>query len=205
MAKRKCVICGNEIETNDIKLVDYKNRKAHEKCFNNFIKIQTTTKTNQLKEKASQKKSGTKTTSAKKDTLSDFKSEEEFQERKDLIDYLKKLLQTEEINAKVLHLLQTYRNKYKWSDANIKKALVWFYELKTESDSNAYKKTLYPDKVGILPYIYDEAMRYYQTIEEAEKRNNDVDISQLYQSKRIKIKHKEIEIPQIDISKIGGE
>ena len=205
MAKRKCVICGNEIETNDTKLVDYKNRKAHEKCFNNFIKIQTTTKTNQLKEKAAQKKSGTKTTSAKKDTLSDFKSEEEFQERKELLAYLKGLLQTEEINAKVLHLLQTYRNKYKWSDLNIKKALVWFYELKTESDNNAYKKKLYPDKVGILPYIYDEAMEYYQMIEEAEETNKDVNISQLYQSKKVKIKQKEIEIPQIDISKIGGE
>lgn len=173
-------------------------------CFNNFIKIQTTTKKNQLKEKAEQKKK-TKTTVAKKDTLSDFKSEEEFQQRKELVSYLKQLLQTEEINAKVLHLLETYRKKYRWSDENIKKALVWFYELQEETKDSAYKKRLYPDKVGILPYIYDEAMNYYQTIEVAEELNKDVDIPQLYNSKLIRIKRKEIEIPQIDISKIGGE
>ena len=204
MAKRKCVICGNFIEPSDTKLVDYKNRKAHEKCFNNFIKIQTTTKKNQLKEKAEQKKK-TKTTVAKKDTLSDFKSEEEFQQRKELVSYLKQLLQTEEVNAKVLHLLETYRKKYRWSDENIKKALVWFYELQEETKDSAYKKRLYPDKVGILPYIYDEAMNYYQTIEVAEELNKNVDIPQLYNSKLIRIKRKEIEIPQIDISKIGGE
>ena len=65
---------------------------------------------------------------------------------------------------------------------------------------------VYPgDIIGIIPYYYDEAQAYFESIKRIEKSNESYNIDKMYKEKIILIPSKKIRshsIKQIDISKI---
>ena len=63
------------------------------------------------------------------------------------------------------------------------------------------------DIVGFIPYYIDEALRYFKESEQVSKYNKTIlknlNHSDLYKSKTIKIKPQTPEFDEIDITKIG--
>lgn len=171
--------------------VPYKGKKAHEKCFNIAIKTLQKDKTEKLEEK--QKK--TKRTSKPKAELKDAMSEEEYQEKQQYYQYLRRLT-GDELSAKIYALTEDYMKRYGFTFKSMYLTLVYLNEI--------ICKDLTGDVVGIIPYYHTEAEKYYESIQKIEDSTKDVDVSKFYQEKTIMIKPKKRKVKQLDISSIGS-
>jgi len=99
----------------------------------------------------------------------DAQSAEDLQEQEDwgnLIEYVSQLLGEDFNFIKTQKLLEKYKNEYKFSYSGMLKALKYFYEIKGGSKENAH------GAVGILPYIYEDAYKYYFEIYQKQQRNS---------------------------------
>lgn len=193
MAKRKCAICGDYIENNE-ESVPYKKRYAHLKCFNVAMQVVST--------KPRVKSENKKETTSKKSTQKEIKaglSEEEYQEKKKLCDYLREKLKRD-LSIKIYKLIDDYIKKYKVTYSDIYETLYWYYSI----ESNLIEG----DMIGIFPYIYDKSKAELERIKNAQSvcENNISHISEMYPQKTIKAPDmKDRVIKQIDISKIGDD
>lgn len=192
MGKRKCAICGEWIDDNS-ESVPYKKRYAHLKCFNVAMQVV-------VSEKSRGEKTSVKTKEVKTRPQKEVKaglSEEEYQEKKQLCDYLRKCLNTD-ITIKIYKLMEDYIKKYKVSYHEIYETLYWYYSIENNPVQG--------DMIGIFPYIYDEAKKKMEVIENAQKdcTGKINDMQKMYQEKVLTAPDiKERVIEQIDISKIG--
>lgn len=192
--KRKCVCCGEYIGT-DEESVPYKGRYAHVKCFQITLKTIKKDKDEKLKEKVKNTKS--KKISKPKVELKDPLSEEEYKEKKGYYDYLRQFFENEQIPSQVYAITDNQIKKYGFTFKNMHRTLVYIHEI--------LGKELNNDVVGIIPYFYTEAIKYYESIAEIEERNKDIDTSTMYQEKTIFIKPKQRKNIQIDITSVGKE
>ena len=90
------------------------------------------------------------------------------QEESDKIDrenYIMKLLGEDYISPRVRKQINTYREQYQYTFSGMKKALVYFYEVKGNSTEKAN------GGIGIVPYVYTDAFNYYYSIWEARQKN----------------------------------
>lgn len=191
MPKRKCVICGKYIENNEDS-VPYKNRYAHTNCFNIAIKVATTNKT----EKAKSKAAPVSKPNAQKE-LKEGLSEEEYQEKKKLCDYIREQTK-KDLTIKIYKLIEDYKKKYKLSYEDMYRTLYWYFTTQGHPVEG--------DMVGIIPYAYDEAKTSTEKIQELQKdcQNKMAHMQEFYPDKTISspiIGGRKID--QIDISKIG--
>lgn len=190
MAYKKCVICGEPIT--DETGVPYKQRYAHQKCFNIAIKTLQGDKAEKLEAKNNKKK----TTRAKpKAELKDCLSEEEYKYKTEFYNYVRNLTGDNQNSAKVYALSDNYIKRYGFTFEGMYNTIKYLNEYTD--------KTITGDIIGIIPYYYDEAQAYFKTISIIEEKNNSKNISSMYNIKTIKIpsfSHKRIK--QIDIRKI---
>ena len=100
----------------------------------------------------------------------DKKTQEE-KDKQDLDDYIIKLLKIDYIDARIRKQIKQYVEEYKYTYSGIKKALVYFYEVKGNSIEKANKG------IGIVPYIYRTAYEYYFSLWQAQQRNQVQDVS----------------------------
>lgn len=191
-AKRKCVICGEWIEDNT-QSIPYKEKWAHTLCFNTALKVIKKDKDNKLEEK--EKKKG-KAAPKPKAELKDAVSEEEYAEKKQYYQYLRELI-NDELSAKVYALTDQYISRYSFTFKEMYQTLVYLHEI--------VEKDLVGDIVGLIPYYYDQAQRYYKDLETVSESNKNIDISNMYKEKVVVIQPKKRVIPQIDIGSIGKE
>lgn len=84
-----------------------------------------------------------------------------------LEEYILKLLGEEYITPRVRKQINTYREEYQYTYSGIRKALIYFYEIKGNSAKNAN------GGIGIVPYVYKDAFNYYYTIWEANQKNEE--------------------------------
>ena len=82
-----------------------------------------------------------------------------------LIEYTSSLLGEDFNFIKTQKLLDKYKEDYHFSYSGMLKALKWFYEIQHGSKDNAH------GAVGILPYIYEDAYKYYFEIYQKQQRN----------------------------------
>ena len=94
MAKRKCVVCGEWIES-DSQSIPYKGRWSHEKCFQLVLKITKKDKDEKLAERSKPKRKQAKPPAELKDAV----SEEDYAEKKQYYQYLRTLID-DELSAK---------------------------------------------------------------------------------------------------------
>lgn len=190
--RRKCVCCGEEIGT-DEESVPYKNRYAHVRCFNITVKTLQKNKAEKLKQEAKEQ-----TTSKRKPKaeLKDAVSEEEYAEKKRYYQYLHGLID-EDLSAKIYTVTDQYISRYNFNFKDMYRTLVYLHEI-LEKDLNG-------DIVGMIPYYYTEAIKYYDSVDRIEERNQNIDTSTMYQEKTIFIKPKQRRTIQIDINSIGKE
>ena len=93
------------------------------------------------------------------------------QEQKDLnslIEYIKKLLGEDYNFMKVKKQIEDYHKKYDYSYSGMLRSLIWFYEVKQNSIDKAN------GGIGIIPFIYNDAYKYYYNIYLAQQKNKDV-------------------------------
>lgn len=190
MATRKCVIC-NEIL--DEQGVQYKGRYAHQKCFNIAMKTLQKEKNKEIDKVAEKKKVGRK--AKPKAELKEALSEEEYRKKQQYYNYLRGLIDGQELSAKIYALTEDYIERYKFTYESMYKTLVYLHEI--------IEKELTGDVVGIIPYYHSEAAQYYESIDKVAELNKDIDISKMYKEKTILIQPKKKKIKQIDIESIG--
>ena len=190
MATRKCVIC-NEIL--DEQGVQYKGRYAHQKCFNIAMKTLQKEKNKEIDKVAEKKKVGRK--AKPKAELKEALSEDEYRKKQQYYNYLRELIDGQELSAKIYALTEDYIERYKFTYESMYKTLVYLHEI--------IEKELTGDVVGIIPYYHSEAAQYYESIDKVAEFNKDIDISQMYKEKTILIQPKKKKIKQIDIESIG--
>ena len=90
-----------------------------------------------------------------------------------------------------------YISRYNFNFKDMYRTLVYLHEI-LEKDLNG-------DIVGMIPYYYTEAIKYYDSVDRIEERNQNIDTSTMYQEKTIFIKPKQRRTIQIDINSIGKE
>ena len=192
--KRKCVCCGEYIGT-DEGSVPYKGRYAHNKCFQIAAKAIKKDKDEKLAE-ISKSKEKTKISSKPKAELKDAVSEKEYAEKKQYYQYLRELTDND-LSAKIYTLSDQYISRYNFTFKEMYQTLVYLHDI--------LEKDLVGDIVGLIPYYYTEAIKYYKTITEIEEKNKDIDTSTMYHEKTIFIKPKQRKSIQIDINSVGKE
>lgn len=190
--KRKCVVCGEYIV--DEEGVPYKGRYAHSKCFQIVVKTLHTNKQEEIKEKTKEGKKRANTNSKIKAELKEALDEEEYKNKTEYYDYLRMLLDTEHLSAKIYVVTEDYIKRYGFNFKGMKQTLVYLKEI--------IEKDLVGDVVGLIPYYYTQAIAFYQSIEDIKKQNENKSTVEMYDLKVIKIKPKQRKIKQIDIELI---
>ena len=88
-------------------------------------------------------------------------------DKEDLENYIMNLLGEEFISPKVRKQINSYIETYNFTYSGMKKALVYFYEVKGNDKSKAN------GGIGIIPYVYRDAYNYYYSIWLANQKNED--------------------------------
>lgn len=103
--------------------------------------------------------------------MEENKSEEE-KDKERLEKYIKELFKVNSIPMKIQKQIDNYKKDKNYSYSGIYKTLKYFYEVKGGSleKSNG--------GIGIVPFIYEEAFKYWRALWEAKERNKDVNIEQ---------------------------
>ena len=97
----------------------------------------------------------------------DEKKNKEEQDKIDLENYIMSLFKTDYIDAKIRKQIKQYKEEYNYTYSGIKKALVYFFEIKDNSIEKAN------GGIGIVPYVYQQAYNYYLALWQAQQKNQD--------------------------------
>ena len=77
------------------------------------------------------------------------------------------LIKENYISPRVRKQIKTFVEEYHYTYSGMKKALVYFYEIKRNDVSKAN------GGIGIIPYCYEQAKNYYYAIWLAQQKNED--------------------------------
>lgn len=80
-----------------------------------------------------------------------------------LLDYIQELFQYETVPRVIHQQINQFVKEYDYTHSGILKSLVYFYEIKHGDKSKAN------GRISIVPYVYDEAKRYYFALWEAQQ------------------------------------
>ena len=94
----------------------------------------------------------------------------ELTEQEKLERYIMKLFGTDYVHQRVKRQINDFIQQYNYTYSGIRKSLVYWYEVKGNSIDKAN------GGIGIVPYIYQDAYRYYYALWEAKQKNKDKDI-----------------------------
>lgn len=192
MAHRKCLVCNESIL--DEQGVPYKGRFAHQKCFNIAIKMIQKDKTEKVAD-VEKKKRG-RPPKPKAELKADM-SEEEYREKQDYYNYIRYIIDANELGAKVYALSEDYIKRYCFTFSSMHQTLLYLHEI--------ISRELTGDVVGIIPYYHAEAMQYFNSLIKTEEINRNIDTSNMYKERVIQIKPKVRKVRQMNIESIGRE
>ena len=97
--------------------------------------------------------------------VAETKKNQEERDKQALEEYLKSLFGEAFINVKTNKQIKEYREQYGYTYSGIRKALVYFYDVKGNDKNKAN------GGIGIVPYVYKEAYNYYYALWEAKQKN----------------------------------
>lgn len=95
------------------------------------------------------------------------KKNKEEQDKIDLDNYIMQLFKIDYVDARIRKQIKQYREEYNYTYSGIRKALVYFYEVK----GNPIEKA--NGGIGIVPYVYQNAYNYYLALWQAQQKNQD--------------------------------
>lgn len=94
----------------------------------------------------------------------------ELTEAEKLDRYIMKLFNIDYVHQRIRRQINDYIKQYNYSYSGIRKSLTYFYEVKGNPIDKAN------GGIGIVPYIYQDAYRYYYSLWEAKQKNQSKDI-----------------------------
>lgn len=198
----KCAICKQQIKSDEESL-PYQGRFAHKTCFNELMRAGADEKRKEQAEKSLQRKAAKKAKDKNETnvitvkTTTKDKSPEEIADEKSFVSYITELT-GHKPDVKSYTLAKKFINEWGVKYADIVAALKYFYEIK-ENPYIAEKFSL-----GIVPYVIEDARKYYEQLDEAIKRNQEIDSSSFYENKVVSIKSgKRNRKGTIDITKLN--
>lgn len=97
----------------------------------------------------------------------DQKKNKEEQDKIELENYILQLFKTDFIDPRIRKQIKQYKEEYNYTYSGIRKALVYFYEVKGNSIEKAN------GGIGIVPYVYQHAYNYYLALWQAQQKNQD--------------------------------
>ena len=97
----------------------------------------------------------------------DQKKAKEVSDREALDEYIMKLFNTSYVDARIQKQIKQYVDEYNFTYSGIRKALVYFFEIKGNSIEKAN------GGIGIVPYVYQHAYNYYLALWQAQQKNED--------------------------------
>ena len=103
----------------------------------------------------------------------------------ELENYIATLLGEDYNRARVKKQIKEYKEHYDYSYSGMLKTLIWFYDIKGNSKEKAN------GGIGIIPFVYKDALNYYYNLYLAKIANEDVG--------EIKMTIKEIEIESPEV------
>ena len=109
---------------------------------------------------------------------------QEEKEKQEFEEYVMDLLNIDFIDPRVRRQINQFIKEYKYTYSGMKKALVYFYEVKGNDKSKAN------GGIGIIPFVYRDAFNYYYSLWLAQQKNEEKEIT-LY-----KPQEEEITIPR---------
>lgn len=185
MPKRKCVICGEIIGDDDF--VPYKNRYAHTRCFNVEMKVLSSEKSKEVKKSAEKKATKTKTSKPKAETK-DYTSEEDYQKKKSFYDKLRSLFD-DDMPKEVYPIVDRLITRYGYSFEGMEDTLEYMCLKEMELSGNI---------VGLIPFYYGEAEKYFKELDRISNEASKVDYEDMYKERVIRIKPKKRVVKQLD-------
>lgn len=99
--------------------------------------------------------------------------------------YIEDLLGKDYNHAKVKKQIKDFKNDYDYSYSGMLKTLVWFYDIKGNPKEKAN------GGIGIIPFVYKDALNYYYSLYLARIANEKVG------SYKLEVKEIEIESPEV--------
>lgn len=103
---------------------------------------------------------------------------QELTEEEKLDNYVMNLFKTEYVPPGVRKQIKDFQEKYNFTISGIRKSLIYWYEIKKNTTEKA------KGGIGIVPYIYQDAYRYFYMIWEARQKNIDKNI-EAYKPKEV--------------------
>ena len=85
-----------------------------------------------------------------------------------LENYIKKIFKLKTLSAKIRKQIKDYREEYNYTYSGMLKTLYWWYEIKGNTTE------LSNEGIGIVPFVYDDACKYYYTLYMAKMVNDNV-------------------------------
>ena len=95
------------------------------------------------------------------------KQAKEVSDKEELNEYIKKLFKIDYVDARIQKQIKQYVEEYNFTYSGIKKALIYFFEIK----GNSIEKS--NGGIGIVPYVYKNAYNYYLSLWQAQQKNVD--------------------------------
>ena len=89
------------------------------------------------------------------------------QAKQKLTEYIKQLFGLESLTVKINRQIKEYAEEYNYSYSGIYHTLVYWYEIKKNDISKAN------GGIGIVPYVYQQALEYYKALWIASDKNKD--------------------------------
>lgn len=95
----------------------------------------------------------------------DQKKVQEEKDKEALSAYINTLFKTSYVDARIQKQIKQYIDEYNFTYSGIHKALIYFYDIKGNSIEKAN------GGIGIVPYIYQDAYKYYYSLWQAQQKN----------------------------------
>ena len=77
------------------------------------------------------------------------------------------MFKTTYVDARIQKQIKQYVEEYNFTYSGIKKALIYFFEIKGNSINKSN------GGIGIVPYVYQNAYNYYLALWQAQQKNSD--------------------------------
>lgn len=140
----KCKYCGQQFSREKEEYITVGNRYAHKKCHEDYL------------EKVQQAK-----------MLSDYTRTESLAKYKEVMDFARDHFGQEANYQLIQRQLNSYITNNGYTYNGILKSLIYYYDVKNNPTNKAN------GAIGIVPYIYEEAKRYYYYQHQINKQNED--------------------------------
>lgn len=112
-------------------------------------------------------------------------------DKEDLEKYIMKLFNEQYVNAKIKKQISTFIEEYHYTYSGMKKALIYFYEVKKNDIAKAN------GGIGIIPYCYKQAYDYYYSLWLAQQKNENKNIHEYVPT----VREVRIPVPQRNVRK----